>query len=140
MLVSIQIIITGTNRPGSLYFINMFSRCYNRNISRPDTHRVSIAPITIKRAQIFAIISRLVTLVSGMQRNIIMNAGSTVYGCSSMTARSKWLSWAPPNFITNLETEYALDETYSLTLSSFTICLTFRVGFPGRSYYGTARN
>ena len=49
-------------------------------------------------------------------KRIIMNAVSTVYGCSSMTARSKWLSWAPPNFITNLETEYVIFNFYLIKL------------------------
>ena len=47
----------------------------------------------------------------------------------SMTARSKWLSWAPPNFITNLETDYAPDETYSLT--SYSQQLHYMPGLQG---------
>ena len=65
---------------------------------------------------------------------------STVRVCSSMTAGSNWLSWAPPNFLSNLETEYAPDDTYSLLTVASLYCLAFRVGFSGRSCYGTARN
>ena len=57
-----------------------------------------------------------------------------------MTAGSNWLSWAPPNFLSNLETEYAPDDTYSLLTVASLYCLAFRVGFSGRSCYGTARN
>ena len=57
-----------------------------------------------------------------------------------MTVRSNWLSWAPPNFLSNLETEYAPDDTYSLLTVASLYCLAFRVGFSGRSCYGTARN
>ena len=119
-----------------------FTIGFSMNLDYTVTPRIYLVFLDLFSLELLIIFlySHLIKNSINNVKNNIMNAVSTVYGCSSMTARSKWLSWAPPNFITNLETEYAPDETYSLTRSNFTICLAFRVGFPGRSCYGTARN
>ena len=130
-------------RPRAVLATNRMSTMTNNSSRSPGSNPSSNDNCLVWRDRVYShyVTHKTVgTLLILTNYDIIMNGVSTVRVCSSMTARSKWLSWAPPNFISNLETEYAPDDTYSLLTVASLYCLAFRIGFSGRSCYGTARN